>query len=97
MGNPELGQVRLHPRAAWRTVAGEVFVVTDDRAFHRLAVPSATAIFAALEQGPTDLDAIVAQLCERFEVEAGVARREADRFVRTLLDRGIAAPAEGEG
>ncbi|MBI5608612.1 MAG: PqqD family protein [Deltaproteobacteria bacterium] len=80
----------MHPAAAAREVAGEIFVVTDDRGLHRLEVPTAVTICRSLMAGPADREALVAQLVADFEVEWDVAARDLDAFVALLVERRIA-------
>ncbi len=50
---------RLHPEAAIREVAGEIFVVTDDRAFHHAHIPTAIETLAAVRERGRSLDELV--------------------------------------
>ncbi len=84
----------MHPAAAAREVAGEIFVVTDDRGLHRLEVPTAVAIFRSLMAGPARRDTLIAQLVEDFEVEWEQAASDLDRFVNELVERRIAVECE---
>lgn len=85
----------LHPQAAHRAVAGEVFVVTGDRAFHRLQAATAVALFAELgrtaagssEGELTDL------LVRDFEVTQAQARADVTIFLATLVQRHLAVAA----
>lgn len=84
----------LHPAAAAREVAGEIFVVTDDRGLHRLEVPTAVTIFRSLMAGPASREALIARLVEDFEVDWDVAAGDLDQFVAVLVERRIAVPCE---
>jgi hypothetical protein len=79
----------VHPRAAHRAVGGEVFIVTGDRAFHRLSVPSAVDLFAAVVAGQGDRAQLLALLVARYAVNADVAARDLDAFLDALLSRGV--------
>jgi hypothetical protein len=81
---------KLHPTAAAREVAGEVFVVTDDRGLHRLEVPTAVTIFRALMAGVCDRNSLLDRVVAEFEVEREVAARDLDEFVEVLIERRIA-------
>jgi hypothetical protein len=78
---------RVHPQAAHRHVAGEIFVVTDDRAFHRIRVRTAVEVFLSLATGPKSRDYLVSVLCQRFQVEAAQAARDLDVFLADMVER----------
>ena len=87
---------RLHPQAASRKVAGEVFVVTDDRAFHRLHVATSVALFDALAGtangvSPRELTEL---LLREFDVTPDQAAQDVADFLAALLARHLAVPAE---
>lgn len=83
---------RVHPLAAHRCVGGEVFVVTDDRAFHRLLPGTAVDVFEAIAAGTADAVALAGLVAARYDV--GLARALADILlfldelvVRRVLER----------
>ena len=84
----------LHPLAAHRTVAGEVFVVTADRGFHHLHGETSLHLFDSLHthstQGGLTLDALVADLTAHFAVDTITAHRDVAAFLDRLLAAGIA-------
>lgn len=86
----------LHPRAALREVAGEMFVVTDDRAFHHAHTPTALDVLDALRKGPTTADELAAGLCSRFAVDAPTAQADVDRFLGILVERLVAVRQAGD-
>jgi hypothetical protein len=90
----ETAQLRyqLHPQAAHRTVAGEVFVVTGDRAFHRLQAASSIALFDALSRSPAGAcaDELTDLLLREFAVTEAQARADVATFLATLVQRQLA-------
>lgn len=80
----------LHPQAAHRSVGGEVYIVTEDRAFHRLSTATAIDLFMALASGPSTRDDLVTLLCQRFQVSHDRAQQDVDTFLQTLVDRHVA-------
>ncbi len=82
-------QVRyaLHPQLAHRAVGPEVFLVTDDRAFHRLSSSTSVELFEKMKQGKCRRDELVATLTERYEVSPERAAEDVDAFLQMLLER----------
>lgn len=80
----------LHPNAAWRDVGGEVFVITDDRAFHRLRTATAADLLRALAAGTGEPEALVSTLTAKYQVDVVAARADVDRFLATLVAKRIA-------
>ena len=87
--------IRLHPQASYREVGGEVFVVTADRSFHRLAVPTAVDLFRLVARGAVSRDSLVDHLTCHYDVTAARAAADVDAFVETLVARQIAVAATG--
>lgn len=87
----------LHPLAAHRLVGGEVFIVTDDRAFHRLDSPTAIDVFQALAEAPqgTTRAELVDLLVGRYQVSTEQAEADVDRFLHTLVERLVAVQVDG--
>jgi len=77
----------LHPQLAHRAVGPEVFLITDDRAFHRLSSSTAVELFEKLKQGACRRDELVAMLTDRYEVSPEHAARDIDAFLQVLLER----------
>ncbi len=90
------GQVAVcvHPRAAWRNVGGEVFVITGDRAFHRLAAPTAVDLLKRLALAPATVGELADQLVRDYQVDTATAQRDVTAFVEALIAKQIAAPTE---
>lgn len=84
----------VHPRAAWRKVAGEYFVVTPDRSFHRLTTATAVSIFAALTAAPATERELVAEVVRQFEVTPAQAETDLRDFLATLLQRQLVTPLQ---
>ena len=80
----------LHPQAAWRTVGSEVFVVTHDRAFHRLREPSAVDLMRAIAAGQVREPELVALLLRNYAVDAATAAADVSQFLHILTERHIA-------
>ena len=76
--------------AAVRAVAGEIFVVSDDRAFHHAHIPTAVDTLNALRQGPQTVAQLTELICSRYEVDAALAEQDVQRFLRLLVERQIA-------
>jgi hypothetical protein len=84
----------VHPRAAWRKVAGEYFVVTPDRSFHRLTTATAVSTFAALTAAPATQHELVAAVVRQFEVTPAQAETDLRDFLATLLQRQVVTALE---
>ncbi len=86
---------RLHPQAAHRKVGGEVFVVTGDRAFHRLHTATAIELFDALAITDDGVSAeeLTALLRRDYDVSDALAQKDVAEFLDLLLSRQLAVPA----
>ena len=80
---------RVHPHAAHRCVGGEIFVVTDDRAFHRLLPGTAVDVFQAVVAGTTDAMALAKLIAERYEVAGDRAATDIRSFLDDLVSRRV--------
>ena len=82
----------LHPQAAHRKVAGEIFVVTGDRAFHRLHAATAVELFDALSQAKAgaSVEELTRLLVQQYAVSEPQAREDVTAFLATLLERRLA-------
>tara|TARA_B100001094_G_scaffold303930_1_gene332437 strand:+ start:153 stop:431 length:279 start_codon:yes stop_codon:yes gene_type:complete len=85
-----VANLNFNPEAAFRELAGELFIVTPDRALHHIALPSAVEIVKALRAGPVDQRTIVTQLVDRFEVTEARATTDVATFLQTLVEANIA-------
>lgn len=80
----------LLPSAAHREVAGEVFVITADRGFHRLETTSAVAVFQLLAAAPHSVEELAAAITATHEIDLATATEDIGEFIGTLVDRHIA-------
>lgn len=84
----------LHPRAAHRSVAGEVFVVSEDRGFHRLHGATSVALFGALRDSldstGVTVEELTSLLTAQFEVDVETAHADVVMFLNRLESKGIA-------
>ena len=77
-----------NPRAAWRVYDGEAVIVSpEDSTLHTLNAVG-TVIWEAAD-GRTAVDAIVARVCDAFEVDTATAARDADVFIESLSRKGL--------
>jgi hypothetical protein len=90
----ELLRYRVHPQAAHRRVGGEFFVVTSDRAFHRLRLSTAVDVFAAMVAAPSTHAELVALLCQRYQVDAEAAGRDLTAYLQDLLAKQLICVAQ---
>lgn len=81
----------LLPSAAHRDVAGEIFVITADRGFHRLEAATAVLLFRLLAGGPRTAAELQEALVANFEVDPAVANHDIAEFLHILVERQIAA------
>lgn len=91
----------LHPRASWRRVGHEFFVVTADRSFHRLQVATAVAVVQRLTAGAASGTDLLAAVVRAFEVDEPRAAVDLHGFLTQLVERQVVAasppqPAQGE-
>jgi hypothetical protein len=80
--------VRRGDRLAARKVGGEMVILSADDSSLTVLNDVGTAIWEAAD-GRTSIDAIVSRVCAEYEVDADMARRDVDEFVRALTDAGI--------
>jgi hypothetical protein len=81
----------LLPSVAHRDVAGEIFVITADRGFHRLEAATAVLLFRLLAGGPRSAAELQEALVANFEVDPAVAHHDIAEFLLILEARQIAA------
>jgi hypothetical protein len=88
--------VGRNPQTAWRVYDGEaVILLADDSTLNTLNAVG-TLIWEAAD-GKTPLSAIVARICEEFEVERAEAERDAAAFIETLGRRGLVNVSDTPG
>ena len=75
-------------QTAWRVYDGEaVIILSEDSTLNTLNAVG-TLIWEASD-GQTPVSAIVARICEEFDVERSQAERDATAFVDKLCQRGL--------
>jgi len=80
-------------QTAWRVYDGEaVIILSEDSTLNTLNVVG-TLIWETAD-GQTPVSAIVAQICEEFDVERAQAERDATTFVDKLCQRGLLTVSE---
>ena len=85
--------VARNPQTAWRVYDGEaVILLADDSTLNTLNAVG-TLIWEAAD-GKTPFGAIVARICEEFEVEPAQAERDATAFIEKLHQRGLLIVSE---
>ncbi len=85
----ELQTLRLRSDIAFRVVSGEGFLVTADRAMHRVASASGVAILEALAARPQTRAELYAALVSRFRGAPEQIERDTDAFLTSLVARGV--------
>jgi len=82
------GYPEQNPKAAWRVYDGEAVIVSpEDSTLHSLNAVG-TVIWEAAD-GRTAMPAIIARVCDAFEVDPATAARDAAAFVESLTQRGL--------
>jgi hypothetical protein len=77
-----------NPQTAWRVYDGEaVILLAEDSTLNTLNVVG-TLIWETAD-GKTPVSAIVARICEEFDVERVHAERDATAFIEKLGQRGL--------
>jgi hypothetical protein len=77
-----------NPRTAWRVYDGQAVIVSpDDSTLHTLNAVG-TLVWEVAD-GRRDVAAIVARVCEAFDVAPERAEDDVRRFVGELLTRGL--------
>jgi len=77
---------RIHPRCAWRRLDDHVFVLNEGDDLLTIRDAVGFEVWAALEEGPADIDALVARVVARFEVTEATARADLERFLTRLVE-----------
>ena len=88
--------VARNPRTAWRVYDGEaVILLAEDSTLNTLNAVG-TLIWETAD-GKTPVSAIVARICEEFDVESSQAERDATAFIEKLCRRGLVVVSETRG
>ncbi len=74
---------------AFRLVGGEAFIVTPNRAMHRVRSKSGVTILAELRSGPQTRDALVASMRAQFRGDSETITATVDAFVAQLVAQEI--------
>jgi Coenzyme PQQ synthesis protein D (PqqD) len=75
-------------QTAWRVYDGEAVIILGEDSTLNTLNPVGTLIWEAAD-GQTPVSAIVARICEEFDVELAQAERDATAFVDKLRQRGL--------
>jgi hypothetical protein len=75
-------------QTAWRVYDGEAVIILGEDSTLNTLNPVGTLIWEAAD-GQTPVSAIVARICEEFDVERAQAERDATVFVDKLRQRGL--------
>jgi hypothetical protein len=82
-----------HGGAAWRVYDEEAVIISPDDSLLNTLNAVGTLIWEAAD-GRTPLSAIVARICEEFDVPPERAERDAAAFIETLSQRGLLTVSE---
>lgn len=90
MTTPQSPRYALLPTAAHREVAGEIFVITGDRGFHRLESTTAVAVFRLLAGAPRSVEELAAAITATHQIDLATATDDIAEFIGTMIERHIA-------
>ncbi len=83
---------KAHPirdnRVVWRDIADEVVIAERDNSTIRVLNRTASLIWI-LADGTRQTEAIVAEICRKFEVASEQARADVEEFYQQLLEAGL--------
>lgn len=79
----------MHERVAYREVGGQAFLVTTDRAMHRVRAASGVAIVKALREGPLTLAELTRRMQSAFRGDPDEIAATTAAFVAQLAGKGI--------
>ena len=85
--------VMQSPRTAWRVYDGEAVILWPDDSTLNTLNPVGTLIWEAAD-GQRPLSAIVARICEEFDVDPERAEQDAAAFIAKLRARGLLTVSE---
>jgi coenzyme PQQ synthesis protein D (PqqD) len=83
-------------RTAWRVYDGEAVILCPDDSTLNTLNAVGTLIWESAD-GKTPVSAIVARICEAFDVEPAEARRDATAFIEKLSQRGLLTVSQTPG
>src|SRR5438046_591796 len=81
------------PRTAWRVYDGEAVILCPDSSTLNTLNAVGTLIWESAD-GKTPASAIVARICEEFDVDPERARRDITDFIAKLSARGLLTVSE---
>jgi len=84
------------PKTAWRVYDGEAVILCPDDSTLNTLNAAGTLIWEAAD-GKTPLSAIVARICEEFDVWPEQAERDLAAFIEKLCQRGLLLVSETRG
>jgi hypothetical protein len=85
--------VRRGERLAARKVGGEMVILSADDSSLFVLNEVGTVIWEAAD-GRTPIQDIASAVCEQYHVDAGVALRDVEEFVRTLTAAGVVSTSD---
>jgi coenzyme PQQ synthesis protein D (PqqD) len=85
--------VMQSPRTAWRVYDGEAVILWPDDSTLNTLNPVGTLIWEAAD-GQRPLSAIVARICEEFDVDPERAEQDTMAFIAKLRARGLLTVSE---
>lgn len=94
---PSNARLAALPRAVFAPLAaGDGVIVDAEKAFYFSLNRTAAFLWDHLRAvGGASADDLTAALTARFEIDAGGARRDVDSFLTSVVEFGLAAPAQG--
>ncbi len=78
-----------HPAAAWRDVAGHVFIISADNRQHELEGDVELFVWGLCAQAPRDLAELAAAVSAEFRVDTETARKDLSEFLDKLVSEGV--------
>ena len=82
-----------NPQTAWRVYDGEAVILCPDDSTLNTLNAVGTLIWERAD-GQTPVSAIVARICDEFEVAPEAAERDANAFIEQLCQRGLLIVSE---
>jgi len=76
------------PKTAYRVIEGEA-VVVDLESSMLYSLNSIGTLIWEMSDGRTSIEKIVNKICEEFEVEREVAKKDCFEFVQDFADKGL--------
>lgn len=86
--NKERMHLTQSPKTAYRIIDGEA-VVVDLESSMLYSLNSVATFVWEMTDGRTPIEKIVNKICEEFEVEREVAKKDCFEFVQDFADKGL--------